>query len=173
MDWLTKQKTYVWLIILLVVINLTTLVLLWIGRPCPPPFNKNDRPDTNKFIKNELDLSDDQENKFAQIRKTLFNSTDSLNKALWIKKKEIQEEAFKENPDTQKVNTLAGEIGALQNKKKKYIFNHFSEVKKVLNKEQLLKFENIISKKDKNRQHPFDGERQGPPPPNEMLAPER
>jgi hypothetical protein len=49
MDWLTKQKTYIWLIIFLVVINLTTLVLLWVGRPGPSILNKNDHPDTNRF----------------------------------------------------------------------------------------------------------------------------
>jgi hypothetical protein len=173
MDWLTKQKTYIWLVIILVVINLITLVLLWVGHPGPPPFTKNDRPDTNRFLKNELGLSDDQEKMFIQIRKTHFDSTDSLNIKLRLKRRSIQEEAFKNIPDTQMVNILSEEIGALQAINENIIFNHFLELKKVLNKEQLEKFKNIISKKEKNRPQPFDGERLGPPPqPDGMPPPE-
>jgi hypothetical protein len=164
MDWLTKQKTYVWLIILLVVLNLTTLVLLWIGRPGPPPMIKDNRLDTNKFLKNELDLSDEKEKMFRQIRQTLFDSTSALNKQMWEKRREVQEEAFKGNPDTQKINILSNEIGDLQSLNEKYMFNHFSELKKLLSEEQLLRFKRIISKTGKKFPEPFEGERQGPPP---------
>lgn len=172
MDWLTKQKTYVWLIILLLVVNLTTLTLLWLGRPGPPPFNNNDLPNTNKFLKNDLGLNDEQEKMFTQIRKAHFDSTGALNGELWLKRRLIQEEAFKDNPDTQIVNMLSNEIGNLQKVNEKFIFNHFLELKKVLNKEQLEKFKTIISKKEKKRPQPFDGERHGPPPPDGMPPPQ-
>jgi hypothetical protein len=171
MDWLTKQKTYIWLIVLLVFINLTTLVILWIGQPGSPPFNKNDRPDTNKFLKYELGLSDEQEIMFTQIRKTHFDSTGSINKEIWLKRRSIQNEAFKDIPDTQMVNTLSDEIGVLQEINEIFIFNHFLELKKVLSREQLEIFKNIIIKKEKNKRQPFDGERQGPPH-NGMPPPE-
>ncbi len=172
MDWLAKQKTYIWLIVLLIIINLTTLIILWFGRPGQPPFNRNERPDTNKFLKLELGLSDEQEKMFTQIRKIHFDSTGSLNEELWLKRRSIQQEAFKEIPDTQMVNTLSYEIGKLQEINEKFIFNHFLELKKVLNREQLVKFKEIISKKEKNRPQPFDGERQGPPPQDGMPPPE-
>jgi len=173
MDWLAKQKSYLWLIILLVVVNLITLVLLWVGHPGDPQFTKNDHPDTNKFLTKELGLSDEQEKMFNQIRKTHFDSTGSLNKELWIKRRLIQEEAFKDIPDTQMVKVLSNEIGALQEANEKFVFNHFAALKKVLNKEQLIKFKNIFSKKEKDRPRPpFDGERHGPPPPDGMPPPQ-
>ena len=60
MDWLTKQKTQAWAIVVLVIINIATLVTLWMGRPTLPPMLINGRPDINNFLKNELGLNNDQ-----------------------------------------------------------------------------------------------------------------
>ena len=173
MDWLTKQKTYVWLIIILVIINLTTLVLLWNGRHGGPPQQpgKNDHPDTNKFLQKELGLSNEQEKQFQQIRQNLFDSTNSFNENIRLKKTEIQREAFKDNPDAEKVNTLLNEIGDLQSKNERFMFKHFSELKKILTQEQMVKFNKVLDGFGKNKPNPKmgegmrpDGERQGPPP---------
>ena len=116
MDWLTKQKTYVWLVILLVIINLTTLIFLWIGRPNPPEMNDRKRPDTSKFLKDELGLNEEQDRKLKELRQALFDTTGKINEMIWVKKNLIQEESFKEISDNEKVNTLAKEIGELESK---------------------------------------------------------
>ena len=173
MDWLTKQKTYVGIIVLLVAINLTAIILLWVGRPGPPPMFKNGRSDTNNFLKNELGLNNDQEEKFKLLRQTLFDSIDVINKQIWVKKLEIQEQAFKENPDTLKVNKLLQEIVSYQIHNEKLMFTHLSALRNILAPDQLDKFNKIISQPDKISPPPHDRNNQNPPPPGEFPPPGR
>src|ERR1035438_5036490 len=150
MDWLTKQKTQAWAIVLLVIINIATLVTLWMGRPTLPPMLINGRPDINNFLKNELGLNNDQENKFNLLRKSLFDSMDVINTQIWIKKSEIQNQAFKENPDTQRVNNLLQEIAGFQVLNEKLMFNHFTQLYKVLSADQVVKFHKLPSMPGRN-----------------------
>lgn len=175
MDWLTKQKTYLWLVILLVIINLTTLIFLWVGRPNPPEMNDRKRPDTNKFLKNELCLNEEQDKKLKELRKELIDSTSKLNENIWSKKQEIQYESFSENPDIEKVNSLSRQIGEIETQLEIFRFNHFAEVKKVLTSEQAIKFKNILAENGKHIPSPFDGKKEGPPlpPPDGFPPPER
>lgn len=165
MDWLTKQKTYVWLVILLVIINLTTLIFLWIGRPNPPEMNDRKRPDTSKFLKDELGLNEEQDKKLKELRQTLFDTTGKINEMIWVKKSLIQEESFKEISDNEKVNTLAKEIGELESKGEMLRYDHFVQVGKVLTDKQLEKFKKVLGQNKMHKPIPFEGERQGPPPP--------
>lgn len=165
MDWLTKQKTYVWLVILLVIINLTTLIFLWIGRPNPSEMNDRKRPDTSKFLKDELGLNEEQDKKLKELRQTLFDTTGKINEMIWVKKSLTQEESFKEIPDNEKVNTLVKEIGELESKEEMLRYNHFTQVGKVLTDKQLEKFKKVLGQNKMHKPIPFEGERQGPPPP--------
>lgn len=165
MDWLTKQKTYVWLVVLLVIINLATLLFLWLGRPTPPEFGDRKRPDTNKFLKNELELTDDQDKKLKELREELFDTTETLRELIGNKKQLLKEESFKETPDLEKVNTLVAEIGELEAQSEMLRFNHFTLVKKVLTDEQIKKFKSIICENKKHKPGMSEGNRQGPPPP--------
>jgi len=148
MDWLTKQKTQAWAIVVLVIINIATLVTLWMSRPALPPMFINGRPDNNNFLKNELGLNTDQESKFQLLRKSLFDSMNVINKQIWTKKLEIHDQAFNPNPDIQKVNNLLQQIASLQVLSEKLLFNHFAGLKNILSPDQLIKFNKIISRPD-------------------------
>ena len=171
MDWLTKQKTQAWAIVVLVIINIATLVTLWMGRPALPPMFINGRPDTNNFLKNELGLNNDQENKFNLLRKSLFDSMDVINKQIWTKKSEIQNQAFKENPDTQKVNNMLQEIAGFQVLNEKLMFNHFTELYKVLSADQLVKFHKLLSMTGRNNHKNMPPPAGMPPHPGEPPPP--
>lgn len=165
MDWLSKQKTYVWLVVILILINLTTLVFLWMGRPNHPEMYPDKLPDTNKFLKNELGLNEEQDKKLKELRHALFDTTGKINEMIWAMKNLIQEESFKEIPDNEKVITIAKEISELEFQGELLRYNHFTQVGKVLTKEQLEKFKKLLGENRKHIHVPFEGERQGPPPP--------
>lgn len=165
MDWLTKQKTYVWLIVVLIIINITTLLFLWLGRPQPPDMNRDKKPDMDKFLKNELGLNQEQDQKIKQLRETLFDTTSKINELIWTNKKLLHEESFKEFPDNEKVNTIAIEIGNLETQGEILRFNHFTQIGKVLNVEQLKKFRNLLGEKNKHKPEIMEGDRNSPPPP--------
>jgi c-di-GMP-related signal transduction protein len=132
--------------------------------------DRHGRPDTNNFLKNELGLNNDQENKFNFLRHSLFDSMDIINRQIWAKKLEIQNQAFNPNPDTLKVNKLLHEIGEYQIQNEKLIFNHFSELHKFLSPDQLVKFNKIVSRPDKTSlpHNPGEPPHSGMPPPPGM-----
>jgi hypothetical protein len=165
MDWLTKQKTYVWLVVVLIIINLTTLLFLWMGKPKPPEMDNNKRQGTDRFLKNELGLNDEQDNKLKELRQSLFDTTGKINEMIWTKKNLIKEESFTQNPDNEKVKILAKEIGELESQAEILRYNHFAQVGKVLSEEQLIKFKKMLGENRRNKPGPFEGERKGPPPP--------
>lgn len=173
MDWLTKQKTYLILIIILIVINVSVLVILWLGRSeLPKRFPQNPQ-NVNMFLQKELGLNEKQDDQLKQIRQNLFDSTNIIDKQIWIKKRELQDEAFKENPDSLKVNVIIMEISALQSQVEKYMFKHFSSIKNILNDDQILKFKKLLDQSGMRKHEPRDGERQKqlPPPPSRDMYP--
>jgi hypothetical protein len=171
MDWLAKQKTYAVLIFILILLNISILAILWIGRPKAERQMPQKPPDTDMFLKKELGLNENQEELFKRSRKKLFESTRNLDEAIWIKKRELQTEAFKEKPDTLKVNAIIGEIASMQSQIEKYMFKHFSDMKESLNKEQLDKFRKLFDESRKQKREPGYRDGQGPPPqpPGEII----
>ncbi len=171
MDWLTKQKTYVWLVILLVIINLTTLIFLWTGRPKPPVMDIRNGPDTNKFLKNELGLNDEQDKKLKELREELFDTTEILREQIGAKRQFLKEESFKESPDIEKVKSIANEIGILETKSEMLRFAHFTMIKKVLTEQQAEKFRSILGENKNHKPWKDRGENQNPPPPPDGFPP--
>lgn len=166
MDWLTKQKTYAFLILLLIVINVSILIILWMGRPKPAePFSQ--RPPNNEmFLKKELGLSDEQDKLLKQNRRLMLDSTRAIDKILWAKKKELQTEAFKEKVDSARVNQILYEITLLHGEMENLMFKHFSELKLILSKEQLEKFRRLFDEfRNPGSRHEMGDKRMQPPPP--------
>lgn len=174
MDWLAKQKIYSILIIVLIVINIMILALLWFDKPKPPEQFRQKPGDMNMFLQKELALSDEQEKGFEKLRQTLFDSTEKINQELRDQKRQLQMEAFSDNPDQSKVDSVVSQIASLQKQLEEQMFNHFSELKKVLNKEQLIKFSKLLDREKRPGDGNFkpDKGKNQPPPPDGFLPPE-
>ncbi|QQS36647.1 MAG: periplasmic heavy metal sensor [Ignavibacteriales bacterium] len=151
MDWLTKQKTYVWLIIILVIINLTTLVLLWMDRPSPLKRQSPGMRGTDTFLKTELGLTEEQDKQLRESRDKFFGLTRTLNDSIGTLKREIQKEGLSGKYDSIRVDALISDIGKLQSRLEKYAFDHFSELAKFLKPDQVTKFQKMF---ERNRKHP-------------------
>lgn len=172
MDWLTKQKTYLWLIIILIVINIFSLTFIWLRKPCPPAPNPGDFREKNLFLKKELGLNDEQMKNMELLRKELRDTTDLFMNNLWQKRRELQKEALKDKPDTNKVNYLISEISGLNVKTEQYMLKHFSELKKILSPDQFEKFIRMMDKpKMQGKPMMENGDKQVPPPPPDGVPP--
>lgn len=162
MDIITKQKTYFWLITILVIINLVTLYFMWAHRPAPPGMNPPDNAGAKGFLFQELALDSAQQKLFDDYRDEHFKSTDSLFMQIEEAKREITEESLLGNPDREKIEKLASKIGSLNAAVELSLFDHFAKLKKVLNEEQLKKFKEILSESIKKG---MPGDRANIPPP--------
>lgn len=164
MDWFTKQKAFVWIIIVLVVINITSLVLMWLERSPSHPSKNEETRGTDSFLKSELSLSDEQAEALIKSRDKFFDSKRKLDDEMWLRKNEIKNEGFKKNPDTLKVKNLSDEIGKIQSEIEQLAFKHFSELGIVLNDDQSEKIKKILDRGGKHPRGPGDKRPPGPPP---------
>jgi Spy/CpxP family protein refolding chaperone len=146
MDLLTKQKTLISIIVVLVILNITTLLFLWFGRPLKPLLDAPSPPNTNQFLTKEMGLAGEQEIAFNQLHETHFKTMKKMNEAINRKRNEMREESLKDDTNKDNIERIASEIGNLHYEFEKYMFSHFTEVKQILNKDQIKIFNKLIEK---------------------------
>lgn len=173
MDFISKQKSKSWIIILLVFLNIGTILQLWvIRRPHhPPPFHHKDR----LFI-SDLNMSEEQSKKFEKQRNDFFDNSGKIVKVINEKKSEILTELYQKKPSIEKLNSLSNEIGDLQKGVEKLLYKDILKMKEIMSKEQFLKFKKIIKfsnklhikgPKGKHKRHPRHKKGHHPPPHHE------
>jgi hypothetical protein len=145
MDIITKQKTYFWLIAILIVINIVTLYFMWSQRPGPPTQRQMGKRDMKGFLFKELNLDSTQQKLFEQYRDEHFKMIDSLFNRIGEVKKAILDEAWNTNPDREKITGLTKKIGELNALVEISLFDHFAKLKSVLKEDQLKKFKEMLS----------------------------
>lgn len=162
MDFVTKQRSAFWLIIILILLNCTTLFFLWF-RPDfrPRPGMHHSFPKDRPFME-ELKLTQEQKNQFEEYRHGYFemvkNYTDKINS----KKYELMGILFTKEPNRQQLNLLAEELGQLNSQFEKARFEKILNFKAILTEEQFGLFKGIVDEAYK----PGPGKmgKNGPPP---------
>jgi Spy/CpxP family protein refolding chaperone len=146
MDVLSKQKLTNALIIILVVINIISLSYIWYKEMNRPklPLPQPGREEVGGFIKEQLNLNDEQKRKFDEYMKEHADVTSQMNDKMGELKKEILLEAFRANPDSNKVNELIQKISKTQEEYERFLYLHFQKLASVCNPEQKEKLKDIF-----------------------------
>ncbi|HEX2983381.1 MAG TPA: hypothetical protein VHO28_07540 [Ignavibacteriales bacterium] len=97
------------------------------------------------FVPGSLNLSADQKKIFDKYSGEYFSLRDSIKQLIAEKKKEIFEEAFKNDSDESNAVKLAGEIGILNCELENNLYKHYSNIKTILSDEQRQTFQKMIS----------------------------
>ncbi len=175
MDFVTKQKVALWIIVVLILLNLTTLILLWLPHEYHyPPMRPTEMPKDRKFI-SEFNLTPEQKSQFEQYRDEYFEVIKKYTGQINSKKYELMEMLFRKEPDNQKLNTLADELGQLNAEFEKVRFRQILKFKSILTDIQFNIFKKIVDEAYKPK--PGEMDRGGPPPkfdarhPNDMPPP--
>ncbi len=132
MDILTKNKVLTWTIGILILLNLTCLSLLWFGNPQrldhqPPP--PRDPETAARFLKDQLNFSDEQFNKYLLLRDSHLLNTQSVQREMEILRHNLMEELFKDNPNQEIVSEIETRIGENQTSLERLTFDHFMGIK--------------------------------------------
>lgn len=98
-----------------------------------------------------LDLSPEQTREFSKIEGRYRNDVAKYTRQLDSIDLSILEEIKKENPERQKLDSLAAQTGEIQHALKKATTDHFLQVKNLCNPNQREKFNNVISDIDRFR----------------------
>jgi periplasmic protein CpxP/Spy len=150
----TKTKWLAAFIAVLVLTNLGLMIFIWSEKEesrIPPPIR-----DAREYLVKTLALDDTQLETFDSLRKIHFEKVSSYRKEM----RGLKDEFFSRlsAPRSADTDTLAQRIGIVQTKIDLETFDHFSQLRSLLNKEQTKKFDNVIQDVLRTM-----GPRQGPP----------
>lgn len=178
MDIFKQKKFYLISLIILVLINIGTVTLLWIGKPQPPHSTidgKRDGRDNQEqiatLLKNEIAFSDDQIAQYLDIRERNMTRIRQLDNQIHRTKRELFDNVLVDGSENIDLSPILDHLSELQNEKEILTYQHLLGLKNLCNEEQKDKLKSlmdkIIPRQDKNPPPPHRSDRPGqnPPPP--------
>lgn len=138
-----KLTIYKLIIAVLVVLNLCTLAFMWFNRPGHERQERR-QGEAAAFLIKELRLSDEQQQKYQQLRQEHRNIMNKLSEQDKVLHQHFFELLLMEVPDTAKVRLLAGLIAINRKQIEIVTYDHFSRINKILTPEQQQKFKLIF-----------------------------
>lgn len=176
MDIYKKNRNLVVTVVILVIFNIATLFLLWIGKPKPNSINKANIEGIEKgriqeVLKEELGFSTEQADKFLELRESHHEKATAIEEELILVKRKMFEEAmYGEKSDIS--DSLLNLSLEKQNQLELLTFDHFLKLKQICTPEQQKKLFGLVQQLIGPRQNeslpqggPKDEFRDGMPPP--------
>jgi hypothetical protein len=165
-----KQNRYLtFIIILLVVLNLATLAMVWLGRPqrSAPP-NKPVVPEREQArmqqtLKDGLAFSDEQIERYMSLRQKYREEVRWLNDEIRRTKKQMFDEVLRDNPKPELSDSLLALTQRKQAEIERLTFQYFLDLKKLCRRNQQDKLKLIVDELFGGQ--PSDGGRGNPPAP--------
>jgi len=142
-----KKSWMVWAIVILAVMNLSTIltvIILQNQSRKAGSFVENPRQledfDADKFsgryFQEKLDFEFTQMEKFREINPVFRKQAQAINVELSEKRKQMLAEMVTDNSDTGRLNLLSDSIGILHGRLKKITFRYYLDLKSICNGEQ-------------------------------------
>ncbi len=172
MSYSTKNKLLMALLLLLLLANIVTICVFWLGKP-PHPTMAREQP--SAYIIRELSFDDKQKTTYLQLVKQHQQQAEDLRQQV----KTAKDNFFKllQQPnlsDSEKINA-AKNISLITTQLDLITFDHFKKVRALCNAAQQKKFDNIIGNvmhliggpanhEPGMRPGPLPGDREAPPP---------
>jgi Spy/CpxP family protein refolding chaperone len=148
MDLIRQNKLIGWVIATLVVLNVLSITLLWLGwRPTreePAPQGARQIDGTATLLQREIGLSNQQTARFEAARLAQQERSRSLSDSLTALKLRIADEVFAPGANTRKVDSLATRIGEVQAQLELMRFGYFRELVENCDSVQRLKLYPVL-----------------------------
>jgi Spy/CpxP family protein refolding chaperone len=149
MDYFSKNKISLWIIVILVLLNLFTLSTIWYDRfhipdRFPRPEGRHQRQDGLKRLERKLNLTADQIKIFESLRQQHFEKMVPLHQEIFSIRRELMDEVIKTEPDTARIRELTSRIGVKETERERNIIEHFTEMRSVCTPAQREKFESLL-----------------------------
>ena len=131
-------------IIILLLINISTLVFMWMHQP-PHDHPPHGHGDSMEYLTHELKLTDDQQKQLEAMRDQHHDAMEEVQH----RSRKAHDDYFNllgnPNTDSTMVNAAADSILALQKQIELLTFYHFKKLRAICTPEQQKKFDEIIS----------------------------
>ena len=162
MNYFKEKKFATIAIIILVVLNITTITLLWMGRPSahhhPPAPREKVMFD---FITHELNFNPVQREAFEKQDETFRHDTRNIHLKIDSIQQQLFNSIYNEKSDKLYLDSLSNVIGSLEADINKMTYDHLVQIKSLCNDEQQIRYKALLNDLLKTlRPKPQDG----PPP---------
>ena len=175
-----KQKRYLWIIIIiLLVMNITALALLWLGRPegrrpqSGPPNPVEEKNRTEQMLQKELGFDKMQTEQYLKMRLEHRSQAQQLNDEIRQLKKEMFDEVLQDNPQPLLSDSLLRLVQEKQAKLEQVTFQHFLDLKKLCKPDQKDKLKLLMHEVFRQNLPPGRNSAGPPPPPRADKRPPR
>jgi Spy/CpxP family protein refolding chaperone len=150
-----KNRWMVWAIVALAVLNITTLITMVYHKNqiiekevvTTPDSIKSEKASvlySGRYFREELNLSNEQMNKFSQFNPEFRQEVRRINLLLTEKRHAMLIEMAEEKSDKNKLNILSDSIGYLHASLKKVTYMYYLNFKNICNREQQKKLEQLF-----------------------------
>ena len=162
MDIFKQNKLLIWGIVLLILMNISSMgIFLWkeISRPPkrnPPPQSLNnddrqpqDKPQPEKkelanILKEELNLNESQVEKLRELRKKFFDKEEELIKVIKSERDSMNTAMFNKDMDEKLISDIARRISENEYHMEMLRFEQAKEFRSICTPRQLEKFDELI-----------------------------
>ena len=146
MNFFDKNRLAFWILIFLVIINVSALVTFFVAKP---KVNTSEiKPAETRpgaALQAELSLAPDQNIKVNEINSAYKASSEPIIISIKEKKAELLEELSKENTDTNRIKVILHDLDIRQNNLQQANIKQFLALKKICTPEQTRKLSQIYS----------------------------
>jgi len=137
MNFFSKNRFVFWLLIFLVVVNLTAFItFLAFFYHVSTPTKQNQQENPGAAFRNELSLSPAQTEKVKFILADYRKNTEHVTSNIREYRAQILEELAKDKPDTEVMNRCGEQVCLLQKQMQKASVNQYMALKEICNPEQ-------------------------------------
>jgi len=148
----SRKRWMVWAIVVLAIMNITTLITIlyqknqsedaeFITAPDQVQSESSSIQYSGRYFRDQLNLSRDQMNRFVQFNPVFRQQARSINIDLDRIRHQMLTEMAKRNSDNNKLNMLSDSIGYLHSNLKKLTYRYYIDIKSICNQEQQKKLE--------------------------------
>lgn len=165
MDLYKKNRWLFWLMLFLIILNVSALVAYFAFKQDAPATPETTRETPSEIFRQELALTPEQTEKVGEINYQYRSEVLPISDSIKSIRSYILNELSQSNPDTTILYHLASEMALLQNLMQRASIRQYLDLKSVVTPEQALKLSALYHElygspmKKKNMQHRFRGGR--------------
>jgi len=141
MNFFSKTRLITWLVIILIVINISAIgtIVYHIYFSSESKQSDSNTKNIQNIIREELGLSPLQEQKYLRIKKEFDEKSSEILIEMKNKRQEMLDELSSADSNPEKLNNIAEDIGMLHTSLKKLTIENFLEMKILCDSDQCLK----------------------------------
>ncbi len=140
-----QQRIISWLNVFLLIINLSAFAtILFMNHKNAPSTSENNKFRSDEFLKEELNLSEDQFKTLTMLDGDVFRSYQVLIDKQCEFNFALLEELSSNNPSKHNLDSIATRIGNYQTLLKKQTIRHFMNIRSICDEEQIQLLDNLL-----------------------------